>query len=96
MKIDWTLKSRNDYWQNIEYLENNWSEKIVANFIEEVNYSLQLLQKDNVVFIKSDIANVYKMNIMKQITLYYSIENETIYLLRFWNNYQDLSNFKLK
>ena len=96
MKIDWTLKSRNDYWQNIEYLENNWSEKIVANFIEEVHYSLQLLQKDNVVFIKSDIANVYKMNIVKQVTLYYSIKNETIYLLRFWNNYQDLRNFKLK
>ena len=36
------------------------------------------------------------MVIIKQITIYYSIENETIYLLRFWNNYQDLSNFKLK
>ena len=96
MKIDWTLKSRNDYWQNIEYLEKNWSEKIVMNFIEEVNYSLQLLEKDNIIFSKSDYPDVYKMLIIKQITLYYYIENETIYLLRFWNNYQDLSNFKLK
>lgn len=40
--------------------------------------------------------NVYKMVLIKQITIYYSMENETIYLLRFWNNYQDLSNFKLK
>ena len=96
MKIDWTLKSRNDYWQNIEYLEKNWSEKIVMNFIEEVNYSLQLLEKDNIIFSKSDYPDVYKMLIIKQITLYYYFENETIYLLRFWNNYQDLSNFKLK
>jgi len=96
MKIEWTLASKNDYWQNIEYLENHWSEKEVLNFINEIDYSLNLLTKGNIIFTKSDYLNVYKMVIIKQITIYYSIENETIYLLRFWNNYQDLSNFKLK
>ena len=96
MKIEWTLASKIDYWKNIEYLENHWSEKEVLNFIIEIEYSLNLLAKENVLFIKSDYSNVYKMVIMKQITLYYSIENQTIYLLRFWNNYQELSNFKLK
>ena len=96
MKIEWTLASKNDYWQNIEYLENHWSEKEVLNFINEIDYSLNLLAKENVLFVKSDYRNVYKMVIIKQITIYYYIENETIYLLRFWNNYQDLSNFKLK
>lgn len=96
MKIEWTLASKNDYWKNIEYLENHWSEKEVLNFINEIEYSLNLLAKENVLFVKSDYSNVYKMVIIKQITLYYSIENQTIYLLRFWNNYQDLSNFKLK
>jgi len=23
MKIEWTLASKNDYWKNIEYLENH-------------------------------------------------------------------------
>ena len=96
MKIEWTLASKNDYWQNIEYLESHWSEKEVLNFIIEIEYSLNLLAKENVLFIKSDYSNVYKMVVIKQITLYYSIENHTIYLLRFWNNYKDLSNFKLK
>ena len=96
MKIEWTLASKNDYWQNIEYLENHWSEKEVFNFINEIDYSLNLLAKENVLFVKSDYRNVYKMVIIKQITIYYYIENETIYLLRFWNNYQDLGNFKLK
>lgn len=96
MKIEWTLASKNDYWQNIEYLENHWSEKEVLNFINEIDYSLNLLVKGNVLFGKSDYPKVYKMVVIKQITIYYSIENETIYLLRFWNNYQDLSNFKLK
>jgi len=82
--------------ENIEYLENHWSEKEVLNFINEIEHSLNLLAKENVLFIKSDYPNVYKMAVIKQITLYYSIENQTIYLLRFWNNYQDSSNFKLK
>ena len=96
MKIKWTLKSRNDYWQNIEYLENYRSEKTILNFIFEVKNTLDLLEKGNVVFIESDYPEVFKIVIIKQITLYYYIDNETIYLLRFWNNYQDLSNFKLK
>jgi len=96
MKIEWTLASKNDYWKNIEYLENHWSEKEVLNFINEIDCSLNLLAKETVLFVKSDYPNVYKMVVIKQITIYYSIENETIYLLRFWNNYQDLSNFKLK
>lgn len=96
MKIEWTLTAKNDYWKNIEYLENRWTEKEVLSFINEVDYSLNLLSKGNVIFTKSDYPTVYKMVVIKQIVLYYSIENETIYLLRFWNSYQDLSNFKLK
>ena len=96
MKIEWTLTSKDDYWKNIEYLESRWSEKEVLNFINEVDYSIELLKKGNLIFKKSNYKNVYKMVILKQVTIYYSIENETIYLLRFWNNYQDLNNFKLK
>lgn len=96
MKIEWTLLSRNDYWQNIEYLEKFWSKKEVSNFIKEVDYSINLVTNNNIIFTKSDYPNVYKLLIIKQITLFYSIENETVYLLRFWNNYQDLSNFKIK
>ena len=96
MKVEWTLLARDDYWKNIEYLENNWTEKEVLNFINEVDYSINLLAKGNVIFTQSDYFNVYKMVVIKQITIYYSIKNETVYLLRFWNNYQDLSNFKLK
>ncbi|SHG74676.1 hypothetical protein SAMN05444372_109120 [Flavobacterium micromati] len=96
MKIEWTLVSKDDYWNNIEYLESRWSETEVLNFINEVDHSLNLLLKNNIIFKESDYKNVYKLVIIKQITMYYSIENETIYLLRFWNNYQDLNTFKLK
>ena len=96
MRLEWTSKSRNDYWKNIEYLERDWTNKEVLNFIDNVEYAIGLLKNDNVIFITTEYKNTYKMVIIKQITLFYSIKNETIYLLRFWNNYQDFNNFKLK
>ena len=96
MKIEWAPKSKTDYWENIEYLKTYWTDKEVLNFIEEVEYCIRLLKNENIVFIGTDYKNTYRMVIIKQITLFYSIENNSINLLRFWNNYQDLGNFKLK
>ena len=96
MKIEWTFLAKSDYWQNIAYLEEKWTENDVVNFIKKVDNSISLLKSQTVLFTKSDYNDVYKLVITKQITLFYSLDSETIYLLRFWNNYQDLSNFKLK
>ncbi len=96
MNIEWTFLANEDYFQNIEYLENYWTKKEVLNFIDEVDFCMDLLEKGNVIFIKSDFEDVYKMVIIKQITLYYSVVNKTVFLMRFWNNFQDLQNYKLK
>ena len=45
MKIEWTQASKIDYWQNIEYLENYWSEKEVLNFLFDVEYKITQLNK---------------------------------------------------
>lgn len=96
MKVKWTQVSKEDYFQNIEYLEIYWSEKEVLNFILEVDYVITLLLRENIDFIKSDFEGIFKVVILKQVTLYYSIDNDTIFLLRFWNNHQDLKNLKIK
>ena len=96
MKIEWTLLAKKDYWQNIEYLERQWSEKVVENFIFKVEETINLLSNKNVVFLKTDYKDVYKFVMIKQITLFYYIDSDVLYLLRFWNNYQDLENFKLQ
>ena len=95
MNVKWTFLSKEDYFKNIEYLEIYWTEKEVVNFIEKVDYCINLLANENVIFTKSDFDDVYKMIVIKQITLYYSIIDNTIFLMRFWNNYQDLKKFKL-
>jgi len=96
MIIIWSPQAKVDYWKNIEYLESEWSEKEVFSFIDNVDYHLNLLQAGNVYFLSTYYKDVYKVVVVKQISLFYRIQNNKIELLRFWNNYQDLDSFKLQ
>jgi plasmid stabilization system protein ParE len=96
MIIEWSYLAKIDYWKNIEYLENEWSPKEVVAFIKSVDQHLELLKSDNIYFTKTGYKDVYKLVIVKQVSLFYRIKENKIELLRFWNNYQDLSKFKLK
>jgi len=95
MIVIWSPQAKKDYWQNIDYLEAEWSFQVLANFIEKVDETIQLLTKNNVEFISINYKNVNKVVITKHIKLYYKINSNKLELLRFWNTYQDLENFKL-
>ncbi len=95
MKISWSKLAKIDYWNNIEYLEREWTLNEVYNFMDKVDELIDLLAKNNVSFKSTSYKNIYQVPVLKQITLYYRYENNQIELLRFWNNYQDLGKFTL-
>jgi plasmid stabilization system protein ParE len=95
MTIIWAPQAKRDYWQNIEYLEAEWTFQDVINFMEKVERTIDLLSMKNVQFISTNYRNGNRVVITKQITLYYKIDSERLELLRFWNTNQDLQNFKL-
>lgn len=95
MIIIWSPEAKKDYWQNIDYLEAECSFQVVVNFIEKVDETIHLLTKNNVEFVSTNYKNVNKVVITKHITLYYKISSNKLELLRFWNTYQDLENFKI-
>lgn len=95
MIVIWSPQAKTDYWQNIDYLELEWNFQDVLNFIEKVEYTIQLIAKNDTLFSATNYKSVHKVVITKQITLYYRVTPTTIELLRFWNTYQDLENFKL-
>ena len=89
-KIVWNNKARLDFYENIDYLLENWSEKEAQNFIDEVTQVEYILSQGNVDFQKTDFVGVKRLVLRKQITLFYKIVNEhQIEFLRFWNNYKD-------
>ena len=95
MTISWSEPAKFDYWNNIEYLEREWTIIEVYNFMDKVDELIDLLTKENLTFKPTDYKNTFQVPVVKQINLYYRIENNTIELLLFWNNYHDLGKFTL-
>jgi hypothetical protein len=98
-EIVWTKKGDESYKKNIKYLEENWSEKVIEDFLNKTNIRLALIAEYPFVAISTPKSNkLRKLLIVKQISCFYSInENKnriTIHL--FWNNYQYPKKLKLK
>lgn len=93
--IFWSELAKIDYWDNIEYLEKEWTLAEVYSFIDKVDQLIDLLAKDNLTFKPTNYKNTYQVPVVKQITLFYRFENNAIELLRFWNNYQNPDSLSL-
>jgi plasmid stabilization system protein ParE len=88
-KIIWTIPALNSFQQNIDYLNENWTEKEVFAFTEKVNDILHLIREQPELFRKSSkYKNVHRAVVMKQITLVYQVKprKREIELLIFWDN----------
>ena len=46
MNVTWSPQAKKDYWQNIDYLEAEWSFQVTLNFIEKVEKTIHLLTKN--------------------------------------------------
>ena len=70
--------------------------KRAQEFIDEV-YDIEfILKQGKVEYQDTDITNVMRCVICKQITLFYRIIDENnIEFLRFWKNYQDVIKLKI-
>ena len=95
VNILWSETAKIDYWDNIEYLQKEWTLSEVYNFIDEVDNLLLKLNANNLTFKTTFYKNTFEVPVVKQINLFYKFEGETIVLLRFWNNYQDKKKFTL-
>ncbi|MFN3755773.1 MAG: type II toxin-antitoxin system RelE/ParE family toxin [Flavobacterium sp.] len=89
MTIIWTQAAIDDISENVAYLEKKWTKKEVASFLKKVHNVLEKLSEGNILFKPTEYKNIFQIVIVKQVTLFYEIEGEELYLLRFWNNYQD-------
>jgi plasmid stabilization system protein ParE len=96
LNIIWSDDAVDDVLENIDYLEKHWTKKEVDTFSEEIDAVLEKLSIGNVTFKPSGYRNTYEVSIVKQITLYYQVQENNILLVRFWNNYRDPNNLVIK
>jgi len=94
--VRWNKLARQDYYDNIDFLLQNWSEKEAQKFIDEVFEIERTLANGNVEFQNTDRIGIKRCVLNRQISLFYSvISNGDVEILRFWNNNQSLKNLNL-
>lgn len=91
MKILWTPEARQTFNSNIEYLIAEWGDQVTSDFLDRVDEVIAKIKSNPNLFpVINNVDNVHRCVVVKQITLYYRVvSSEQIYLISFWNNYQN-------
>ena len=93
--IKWNSQAKLDYYQNIDYLLERWSEVEAQKFIKQVSEIEFILRQGDIYYQDTDYTNVKRCLINRQITLFYLIEDsENIEFLRFLNNRKNINDLK--
>jgi hypothetical protein len=69
--VHWNKLAKLDYYDNIDYLLRDWSEKDAQEFINKVDDIEFILKQGNIDFQNTEIPNVKRCVISKQISLFY-------------------------
>lgn len=89
-KIEISETAKQTYYSNIEYLEVFWDDNVIKRFITKTSQVVDILKQNPKTFpVWKHNNKIYKVPIVKQVTLFYQIEKSTIQILLFWNTYQD-------
>ncbi len=88
--IHWTPEAEATFSENIEYLQQEWSDQTISDFVSKVEQVISNIKQNPRLYkVYDKNENVHASTVNKHITLYYRIVNsERIDLISFWNNHQ--------
>lgn len=84
-EIIWTPKGEKTHDEIIEYLEREWSEREVINFIKRVDKIVKHISRYPLAYRSAGKEDVREAVITKHNILLYRISGQIIYLLYFWD-----------
>ncbi len=97
LKIIWSKEAENTFQKNIEYLQNNWTEKEILNFVRQSNHIISRIEQHPLMYMASPKSrSIRKAKINKYIVLYYRyyVSKKEALLLSFWHSKQNPSKLK--
>lgn len=95
-KILWTSNALNELEDIIAYLEKNWTEREIKNFVSKLESILQLISSNPKLFPFSEFNSISKAVITKHTVLYYRTNNMAIEIISLFSTKQSPSKRKLK
>jgi len=87
-EIRWTQESVDTFDKTIEYLEREWTEKEVYNFIQATARVIQFISEYPAMFRKTSKRNVHEALITPHNLLIYKVYSSDITLITFWDTRQ--------
>jgi plasmid stabilization system protein ParE len=87
--VIWSPTARLTYYQTLEYLDENWTEKELAAFINRTEEVISHICENPLLYPYSKESDTHKCVVVKQVSLFYRIKTTDIELLVFWDNRQD-------
>jgi plasmid stabilization system protein ParE len=95
--VNWTEEAKSTFNSNLNYLHAEWNAKVVSDFLDRVDYVVELIQTNpNSFLLVNSEKNVRRCVVTKQISLYFKIvSKDQIDLITFWNTYQNPEKLKL-
>lgn len=87
LKIYWSKKAESKFDRVLVYLVENWGDKVTSNFVKKVFDFLDILKEFHEIgTLELEEKNIRGFIIVKQITIFYTVKNDKIVLLDFFDN----------
>lgn len=95
-KVSWTRRALSDLNSLIEFLEENWTEKEISQFAENLDHTIELISKNPKIFPTSrKKPTIRKAVVDKNNILYYRYQKETVELLTLFATKRDPNQKKI-
>ena len=95
-KIVWTEHALSELNQTISYLEENWTERELKNFVKKLDHTIELISKSSKLFPASlEKHGIRKAVIEKHNNLYYRERNEQIEIISLFSVLQNPKKKKI-
>jgi plasmid stabilization system protein ParE len=94
-KIFWSEESLSNLEEILDYLNERWTQKEIDRFKNKLNRQLEIISRFPTIFPVSNYhPNLRKAVLSKQITIFYKIQGNIIYLAYIFVNKKDIRKVK--
>lgn len=87
-EIIWSPQSEVTFYKVIEYLQDNWSDKEVDNFLAATEKVINYIAEHPLMFRKTNKKNIHEALVTPQNLLIYKIYGDCIVLITFYDTRQ--------
>jgi plasmid stabilization system protein ParE len=89
-KVVWSDNALSELKEIIGYLETNWTNKEISKFFKKLERSIKQISINPLMFPKTEKReSVRRCVLSKQLTLYYHVDTNYLYIISLFNNRRD-------